>query len=86
MLLELPYDGHCMWADLTGDGLSQLLLYNGEKITIYSTEQTDLLKPAINRQDHSLSVCITGHVIGEAKLSLSAMQWDMLPVILKIVI
>ncbi len=47
-LLELPYDGHCMWADLTGDGLSQLLLYNGEKITIYSTEQTDLLKPAIN--------------------------------------
>lgn len=46
-VLEFPIEGHCMWADLVGDGLSQLIVYNNEKIIIYSTEETDLTKSAV---------------------------------------
>lgn len=46
-IFKLPFQGHVMWTDLTGDGLSQLLLYNDEKIAIFSTEETDLTKPAV---------------------------------------
>lgn len=46
-LLELPFEGHVMWTDLVGDGLSQLIVYDDEKIAVYSTEQTDLSKAAV---------------------------------------
>ncbi|MDO5398313.1 MAG: S-layer homology domain-containing protein [bacterium] len=46
-IFEFPFDGHIMWTDLTGDGLSQILLYDDEKIAIFSTEKTDLSKAAV---------------------------------------
>lgn len=46
-LFELPFEGHVMWTDLVGDGLSQLIVYNDEKIAIYSTEKTDLTKAVV---------------------------------------
>lgn len=46
-VFELSFKGHVMWADLIGDGLSQLILYDDEKIAIYSTEETDLSKAAV---------------------------------------
>lgn len=45
-ILEFPFNGHCMWGDIVGSGLSQLLVYNDEKIIIYSTENTDLSVPS----------------------------------------
>lgn len=47
-VFEFPFEGHVMWTDLTGDGLSQLLVYDDEKIAIYSTEKTDLSKAAVS--------------------------------------
>lgn len=46
-VFEFPFEGHVMWTDLTGDGLSQLLLYDNEKIAIFSTENVDLSKAAV---------------------------------------
>ncbi len=46
-VFEFPFEGHVMWTDLTGDGLSQLLLYDNEKIAIFSTEKVDLSKAAV---------------------------------------
>lgn len=46
-LFALPFEGHVMWTDLVGNGLSQLLVYDDEKIAIYSTEKTDLSKAAV---------------------------------------
>lgn len=46
-VFEFPFEGHVMWTDLTGDGLSQLILYDNEQIAIFSTEQTDLSKAAV---------------------------------------
>lgn len=46
-VFEFPFKGHVMWTDLIGDGLSQLILYDDEKIAIFSTERTDLSKAAV---------------------------------------
>ncbi|MCC8170026.1 MAG: hypothetical protein LIO59_06670 [Oscillospiraceae bacterium] len=46
-IFELPFESHVMWTDLIGDGLSQLLVYDDEKIAIYSTEKTDLSTAAV---------------------------------------
>jgi hypothetical protein len=47
VIFELPFEGHVMWTDLIGDGLSQLIVYDDEKIAIYSTEKTDLSKATV---------------------------------------
>jgi hypothetical protein len=56
-VLEFPFDGHCMWTDLIGDGLSQLVVYNDDDIIVYSTEKTELsraVKPGVRRQPKRL--------------------------------
>ena len=45
-LVEFPFAGNCIWGDLNGDGLNKLVLYSDDTIIIYSTEQTDLMRPA----------------------------------------
>lgn len=45
-LVEFPFEGHCIFGDLNGDGINKLMLYNNESIVIYSSEETDLSKPA----------------------------------------
>ena len=45
-LIEFPFEGHCIFGDLNGDGINKLVLYNDESIVIYSSEETDLSKPA----------------------------------------
>lgn len=46
-IFTFPFDGHIMWTDLIGDGQSQILIYNDEKIEIYSAKEMDLSKPAV---------------------------------------
>ncbi len=42
----IPTFGNIAWADLTGDGISQILIYNDEVVDIYSYKETDLKEPA----------------------------------------
>ncbi|MGN0181532.1 MAG: S-layer homology domain-containing protein [Candidatus Ornithomonoglobus sp.] len=47
MVMEFPFEGHVMWADLIGDGQPQVLVYDDEKIEIYSYNKVDLSKPVV---------------------------------------
>lgn len=46
-VFTFPFDGHIMWTDLIGDGQPQILIYNDEKIEIYSAKDVDLSKAAV---------------------------------------
>lgn len=46
-VMTLPFEGHVMWTDLVGDGISQLIVYDDEKAEIYSAFETDLSVPAV---------------------------------------
>lgn len=45
-IVEFPFEGHAMYGDLNGDGISKVVLYNDDSIVIYSSEETDLSKAA----------------------------------------
>ncbi|MGN1116069.1 MAG: S-layer homology domain-containing protein [Candidatus Ornithomonoglobus sp.] len=47
MVMEFPFEGHVMWADLIGDGQPQVLVYDDEKIEIYSCSKVDLSRPVV---------------------------------------
>jgi hypothetical protein len=46
-VFTLPFDGHIMWADLIGDGQSQILVYSDDEVWIYSASETDLSKAVV---------------------------------------
>ena len=46
-VFEFPIEGQVMWTDLIGDGQPQILIYNDEKIEIYSAKEIDLSAPAV---------------------------------------
>ncbi len=46
-IFEFPFDGHIMWTDLIGDGQAQILIYNDDKIEIYSAKEMDLSKAVV---------------------------------------
>lgn len=46
-IFEFPFEGHIMWTDLTGDGQPQILIYDDEKIEIYSANAVDLSKAVV---------------------------------------
>lgn len=46
-VFEFPFEGQVMWTDLIGDGQPQVLIYNDEKIEIYSARDIDLTKPVV---------------------------------------
>lgn len=43
----LPSEGQVYCGDILGDGVSQILIYNGQNLEIYSAEKRELTKPAI---------------------------------------
>lgn len=46
-VFTFPFDGHIMWADLIGDGISDILIYDDEKIEIYAAQEADLAHAAV---------------------------------------
>lgn len=46
-VFTFPFDGHIMWADLIGDGVADILIYNDEKIEIYAASEVDLSRAAV---------------------------------------
>ncbi len=46
-IFTFPFDGHIMWTDLIGDGQPQILIYDDEKIEIYSAKEVDLSKAVV---------------------------------------
>ena len=46
-VFEFPFEGQVMWTDLIGDGQPQVLIYNDEKIEIYSAKDIDLSKAEV---------------------------------------
>ena len=46
-VFEFPFEGQVMWTDLIGDGQPQVLIYDDEKIEIYSANRVDLSKPVV---------------------------------------
>lgn len=64
-MATFPVDGYAVHADLTGSGLTQVILYNNEELFIYGSELIDLMNHANVRNQEKRLYSVTLYPGGE---------------------